>query len=131
MQPQLDAGAGEAKSRDPRQHPFGDEGGVGREDDGLAFSARAQGLHAGFQRVEAFAQGVEKPQARRRQHQLPRHAPEQRLAQRALETAHLMADGGGRDRELGRGALEAGMRRSGLEGAQRGQRRQAPGRPDG
>ena len=59
-----------------------------------------------------------------RQHQPAGRAPEQRHAQILLETPNLVADGGGRDAQLTGGLRETRQPGGGLEGTQRGQRRQ-------
>ncbi|MDT4876239.1 hypothetical protein FQZ97_1116660 [compost metagenome] len=107
-----------------RQQPARGHGGRGRQRDGTALGRRTQARHGLGHGSERIAQHRLQLAALRRQHELARLAHEQRHAQRLLELAHLVADGGGRDRQLVRRELGAAMACGGLEGAQRGQRRQ-------
>lgn len=78
------------------------------------------------ERIEAMAEHRVEAGAGLREHDLPRAALEEGEPGVVLEAPDLVADGGGRDRELRGGELEAPMTSRGLEGAKGGERRQGP-----
>ena len=122
----VDVGVLFEETSEPRHEPSGRERGDDADGDerALAMQRRAQ-LGVGFAQPMKNAMELGGPGLPlRRQEKAPRGAAKERDTELTFQRFDLMANGGLRDAELGRGAGEAQMARGGLEREQRVERRQ-------
>jgi hypothetical protein len=124
-EPQFDIGMGAGESEKPGGEPFRGEGGTRRHRQGRAVAGAFRGAPRGGQRHEAVRHARRQRAARIGQFNRAVHAVKHGRAQMLLEVLDLEGQRGGRDVQFRRRLGKAHVPCGGVEGAKRGEGRQA------